>query len=178
MEFDAITVFTAFFVLVVFALIKVWFDERQDLVERLVVERQRCLDERQGRMRSEFRDVVRRFTDRDQMLNYLKEANFSGSKAKTELPNQGTADFFSKSSSEISVAGKIKLSSFRRSLLEGARPKMETYYWKFDSVGIRNILLEKVFLDKKVCLMIYRALQSAHNEIGFIGYGNLFDRRK
>jgi hypothetical protein len=108
--------------------------------------------ERQKRMRSEFRDKADTFTDREEVFSHLREANFSSSQAKAELPDQGTADFFSESSSQPSVGGNIKLSSFDRSKVKGTTPKLEAFHWNVDRLEIHKILLRKVFLDKEVFL--------------------------
>jgi hypothetical protein len=89
MEFGVIHVVVSFLILVVFALVKKWFEVDQARMEAV----QRCL-------RSEFREAAKTFTTRQDMLDYIKRANFPHANAKADLSDQGTAAFLSDHSSD------------------------------------------------------------------------------
>jgi uncharacterized membrane-anchored protein YhcB (DUF1043 family) len=167
MEFGVIHVVVLFLILVVFALVKKWFEEyqaRMEAVQARMEEYQARMEEAvQARMeavqaqmetvqrclRSEFREKANTFLERKHMLDYIESANFPDANAKADLSDQGTADFLSDHSSATSVEGVIKLSDFRRSKILNAKPAVMAYHFGTGAEAIRNIVLQKMFSNKK-----------------------------
>ena len=162
MEFDAVQVLLSFLVIVIFvALVKEYqarIKSNRALMQsnRALVEKDRALVEKdRALMQSNFREAIKDFTERKDLLDYIEKANFPDANSMTDVSNQGTNDYLSRERSSrkvTSAEGVIRLSNFRRSMISNAKPRLIAYHFDTVASTVRNIVLRKLFSNvQEVC---------------------------